>query len=184
MAATDKTPSTATTPGTVGTTPSGATIPAAGASRVDKAPVASTTPASGVGTPGVASPGKTVIADGVIAKVAGIAAREVPGVHALGGGAARAFGALRDVIGSSDLSQGVRVEVGETQVAADVTIVVEYPQPMTLVAEQVRAAVARAIEDLVGMQVAEVNVAINDVHIPGEDDDDTAGAAAAPGRVS
>ena len=171
MAASDK---------TTATPASGATVPAASTSRVDKAPVATTTPASSVGTPGVATAGKTVIADGVISKVAGIAAREVPGVHALGGGAARAFGALRDVIGSSDLSQGVRVEVGETQVAADVTIVVEYPQPMNQVAEQVRAAVAVAIEQLVGMQVAEINVAINDVYIPGEDDDDQA----AESRVS
>ncbi|GAA4267358.1 Asp23/Gls24 family envelope stress response protein [Frondihabitans peucedani] len=138
------------------------------ASRVDRVatPVTTTQTAS----LGVAS-GKTVIADGVISKVAGIAAREVPGVFALGGGAARAFGAIRDVIGSTDLSQGVRVEVGETQVAADVTIVVEYPAPMNAVAEQVRAAVAQAIVDLVGMEVAEINVAINDVHIPGEDDD-------------
>jgi uncharacterized alkaline shock family protein YloU len=121
-----------------------------------------------------AAPGMTVIADSVVSKVAGIAAREVPGVYALGGGAARAFGVIRDVIGNTDLAQGVRVEVGETQVAADVTIVVEYPVPMHDVAEQVRAAVARAITQLVGMQVAEVNVAINDVHIPGEDDNDEA----------
>lgn len=56
------------------------------------------------------------------------------------------------------------------------TIVVEYPTPMNAVAEQVRAAVAQAIVDLVGMEVAEVNVAINDVHIPGEDDDQQAPA--------
>ncbi|WP_423920802.1 Asp23/Gls24 family envelope stress response protein [Frigoribacterium sp. 2-23] len=147
--------------------------PTPATSRVDKV-VAPSSSLSTSTTAGVAS-GKTVIADGVISKVAGIAAREVPGVFALGGGAARAFGALRDVIGSTDLGQGVRVEVGETQVAADVTIVVEYPQPMHEVAEQVRASVARAITQLVGMEVAEVNVAINDVHIPGEDDDEQAG---------
>ncbi|RKR76088.1 Asp23/Gls24 family envelope stress response protein [Frondihabitans australicus] len=139
------------------------------APRVDRAATAVTTTSTGT-----AAPGKTVIADSVISKVAGIAAREVPGVYALGGGAARAFGAIRDVIGSTDLSQGVRVEVGETQVAADVTIVVEYPTPMNAVAEAVRAEVARAIEQLVGMEVAEVNVAINDVHIPGDDDDEQA----------
>lgn len=157
---------------------------AATTSRVAKAPVvASATPVTTTTTAvGSAAPGKTVIADTVISKVAGIAARDVPGVFALGGGAARAFGAIRDVIGSSDLSQGVRVEVGETQVAADVTIVVEYPVPMNDVAEQVRAAVAQAITQLVGMEVAEVNVAINDVHIPGDDDDDE--QAASESRVS
>jgi len=130
------------------------------------------------GTVGV--PGRTVVADGVVATIAGIAAREVPGVFALGGGTARAFGALRDVIGTTDLGQGVRVEVGETQVAADVTIVVAYPAPLHTVAEQVRAAVAGAIEQLVGMEVAEVNVAIVDVHIPGDDDVD----ATSESRVS
>jgi uncharacterized alkaline shock family protein YloU len=142
-------------------------------SRVDAATSSSPTAGASSSPAGTSrTPGTTVVADGVVAKVAGIAAREVPGVFALGGGTARAFGALRDVIGTTDLGQGVRVEVGETQVAADVTIVVEYPTPMHEVAEQVRAAVARAIEQLVGMEVAEVNVAINDVHIPGDDDAD------------
>jgi len=129
-------------------------------------------------TPVIATPlgdvtvasGTTVIVDPVIAKIAGIAAREVPGVYGLGGGAARVVGAIRDAIGSTDLSQGVKVEVGETQVAADVTIVVEYPLPLQQVANAVRAAVAAAITDLIGMDVAEINVTVTDVHIPGDDD--------------
>ncbi|PZE56296.1 Asp23/Gls24 family envelope stress response protein [Curtobacterium sp. MCPF17_047] len=116
--------------------------------------------------------GKTVIDDAVVSKVAGIAAREVNGVHSLGGGAARAIGALRDAIGQRDLSQGVKVEVGEKQVAADITIVAEYPVPLQQVAEGVRASVSRAIEQIVGMEVAEVNVTIQDVFIPGDDDED------------
>jgi uncharacterized alkaline shock family protein YloU len=114
----------------------------------------------------VTANGKTIIDDAVVAKVAGIAARDVPGVFALGGNAARAFGAIRDAIGSSDLGQGVRVEVGETQVAVDLTIVVDYPTPMMDVASAVRASVGKAITELVGLEVTEVNVAINDVNIP------------------
>ncbi|ROS58044.1 putative alkaline shock family protein YloU [Frigoribacterium sp. PhB160] len=131
-----------------------------------------TAPSTGTDLAAGAVGGKTVVADSVVSKVAGIAAREVPGVFALGGGAARAFGAVRDVIGSTDLGQGVRVEVGETEVAADVTIVVDYPVAMTQVADQVRTAVAGAVEQLVGLQVSEVNVSIVDVHIPGDDDED------------
>ena len=127
-----------------------------------------TTTTSVPSIPGVVS-GKTTIVDPVIAKVAGIAAREVPGVFALGGGAARMVGAIREAIGGADLTQGIRVEVGETQVAVDITIVAEYPQPLHVVAEGVRDAVATAIERLVGMEVAEINVTISDVHIPGED---------------
>ncbi len=93
--------------------------------------------------------GITSIADGVVAKVAGIAAREVAGVYALGGGGARAFGAIRDAVNATDLTQGVKVEVGETQAAVDVTIVVEYGAQIQEVADQVRARIAGSIEHIV-----------------------------------
>ncbi|TQK18511.1 putative alkaline shock family protein YloU [Microbacterium sp. SLBN-154] len=137
------------------------------APRVDRSASSSLTGADG------AAGGRTVIADNVVAKVAGIAAREVAGVYALGGGASRAFGALRDAINATDLTQGVKVEVGETQAAADLTIVVEYPAPIQEVASNVRTAVAGAITRLVGLEVVEVNVEVNDVHLPGDDDDTT-----------
>jgi uncharacterized alkaline shock family protein YloU len=116
--------------------------------------------------------GKTVIVDPVVAKIAGIAAREVPGVFALGGGAARVLGNIREAVGAKDFGQGVRVEVGETEVAVDLSIQVVYPEPLQRVASEVRTAVAAAITELVGMKVAEINVTVVDVHIPGDDDDD------------
>ncbi|MDM7886841.1 Asp23/Gls24 family envelope stress response protein [Curtobacterium sp. RHCJP20] len=118
-----------------------------------------------------ATSGKTTIDDTVVSKVAGIAAREVNGVHSLGNGAARAIGAIRDAIGQRDYGQGVKVEVGEKQVAADVTIVAEYPVSLQQVADGVRSSVARALQQIVGMEVAEVNVTVQDVYIPGDDDD-------------
>lgn len=126
-----------------------------------------TTSAAGVTT---TSSGKTVIVDPVIAKIAGIAASSVPGVHALGGGAARVIGSIREAVGAKDLGQGVSVEVGETQVAADITIVAEYPEQLQRVASDVRAAVADAITQLAGMEVAEINVTVVDVHIPGDEE--------------
>ena len=145
------------------------------------ATTATTTTTSPAVTVDQSSTGSTVIVDSVIAKVAGIATREVAGVFALGGGAARALGAIRDAINSTDLTQGISVEVGETQVAVDITLVAEYPMPLQTVADNVRTAVYAAIENLVGMQVTEVNVTITDVHIPSDDDtavvvDDAAGA--------
>ena len=115
--------------------------------------------------------GATTVADGVVAKIAGIAIQEIPGVHALGGGAARAIGNLREKVGQKDLTQGVNVEVGQTQVAVDVTLVVEYPHPLQEVADNARDAVYTAIEDLVGMEVTEVNVTITDIHVPSADSD-------------
>ncbi|KQM13425.1 alkaline-shock protein [Plantibacter sp. Leaf171] len=118
------------------------------------------------------STGKNVIADGVVQKVAGIAAREVPGVHDLGGGAARAIGAIRNAINAQDRGQGVNVEVGEKQVAADIVIVAEYPVDLQRVADDVRRSVTDAIANVVGMDVTEVNVTVSDVHIPSDDDND------------
>jgi uncharacterized alkaline shock family protein YloU len=94
----------------------------------------------------------------------------MPGVYALGSGTGRALGALRDVVGAGDLAQGVHVEVGEVQAAVDINLVAEYGYPLTAVADQVRAAVYGAVSELVGLQVIEVNVEINDVHVPGLND--------------
>ncbi|WP_430593129.1 Asp23/Gls24 family envelope stress response protein [Humidisolicoccus flavus] len=114
--------------------------------------------------------GKTVIEDAVVAKVAGIAVREIPGVFALGGGVARMIGSVRDAVGNTDLTQGVAVEVGETQVAADISVVAEYPVALQDLSNKIRTAVARAITELVGMEISEVNVTISDVHVASEED--------------
>ncbi|MEO6827146.1 MAG: Asp23/Gls24 family envelope stress response protein [Microbacteriaceae bacterium] len=127
------------------------------------APVSPTTTA--------ASDGKTVIVDGVIAKVAALAVLEVPGVYALGGTMERMVGAVRGAFGDTEHGQGVSVEVGETQVAADVSLVADYPVPLQKVADDVRAAVYKVIQELVGMQVTEVNVTITDVHTGADDAD-------------
>ncbi|MEH0111245.1 Asp23/Gls24 family envelope stress response protein [Tersicoccus sp. MR15.9] len=110
--------------------------------------------------------GTTTVAETAIAKVIGIAVRQVPGVHALGSNAARALGQIRDVVGQSDHAQGISVEVGERQVAVDVTLVAGYPWPLQEVARNVRTAVYDAVEGLIGKDVAEVNVTITDIDVP------------------
>jgi uncharacterized alkaline shock family protein YloU len=152
------------------TRPTPATTASSPSARVDSA--ARANPAAATG----ATHGKNTIADGVVSKVAGIAAREVSGVFALGGGGARALGAIRGAVGQDDLTQGVKVEVGETQAAVDITIVVEYPAPIQQVADAVRTQVTNAITRLVGLEVVEVNIAVNDVHLPTDDQDDQAEA--------
>ncbi len=119
-------------------------------------------------------PGKTIIENSVVAKVAGIAARETSGVYTLGGGAARALGAIREVVAGTDQTQGISVDVGERQVAVDVTIVAEYPAALQDVADGVRGNIIRALETIVGMEVTEVNVTVNDVHLPSDDESDEA----------
>ncbi|MDD1475876.1 Asp23/Gls24 family envelope stress response protein [Arthrobacter sp. H16F315] len=111
--------------------------------------------------------GRTVISETAVAKVAGIAARAVPGVYSLGSGPSRALGAFRDAVGSADHAAGVRAEVGDTQVAVDIDLVALYGTPLHALADQIRAAVYSAVEKLVGLQVIEVNIDINDVYVPG-----------------
>lgn len=113
--------------------------------------------------------GRTTIADGVVAKIAGIATREVDGVHAIGGGAARAVGAVRERMGGKTHGQGVSVEVGERQSAVDVDVVLEYGVAIADVAEGIRRNVIRSVERMTGLEVTEVNVSVLDIFIPGDD---------------
>ncbi|MFD8677012.1 Asp23/Gls24 family envelope stress response protein [Streptomyces seoulensis] len=128
---------------------------------------------SGAGEP-AATRGRTSIADVVVVKVAGVAAREIPGVHAMGGGLSRTIGAVRDRVpgGRSNVGRGVKVEVGERQTAIDLDLVVEYGVPIADLARDVRENVIDAVERITGLEVVEVNVTINDVHLP--DDEDSA----------
>lgn len=95
-------------------------------------------------------------------------------MYALGGNAARMVGAVRSAVGASDnVQQGVDVEVGETQAAADVSIIAEYGVAFHELAEAIRRNIIRAVERMTGLEVTEVNVTVTDVHLDlGNDDDE------------
>ena len=122
--------------------------------------------------------GSTTIADAVVTKIVSIAAREVGGVHDLGGGAARTIGGVtRSVgVGPDERMRGVAVEVGEREAAVDLTVVVEYGESIPQIAKTLRENVTRRVEGMTGLTVTEVNVAVNDLHFPGDE-------AAEPARV-
>ena len=114
--------------------------------------------------------GSTTIADGVVTKVAGIAAREVPGVYTLGGGVGRALGSVTQRVGFGDeRSQGVNVEVGEREAAVDLTVVIEYGESIPQVANAIRQKVIKRIEGITGLTVTEVNISVDDLYFPGEE---------------
>jgi len=115
--------------------------------------------------------GNTTIADVVVTKVAGIAAREVRGVHSLGGGMSRALGSVTQRVGLGDeRGQGVTVEVGEHEAAVDLTVVVEYGESVPQVSQAIRDNVIKRIEGITGLSVTEVNVAVNDLYFPGDEE--------------
>jgi uncharacterized alkaline shock family protein YloU len=123
--------------------------------------------------------GSTTIADAVVTKIVSIAAREVGGVHDLGGGAARTIGGVtsRVGVGPDERMRGVAVEVGEREAAVDLTVVVEYGESIPEIAKTLRENVTRRIEGMTGLTVTEVNVAVNDLYFPGDE------ATAEPARV-
>jgi uncharacterized alkaline shock family protein YloU len=118
--------------------------------------------------------GATTINEIVVQKIAALATRDVSGVHDLGGGAARAFGAIRERIpgAAASAGQGVSVEVGEKQTAVDLQIVVEYGVSITDLARSVRRNVIGAVEQMTGLEVVEVNINVGDVHVTGDEDQD------------
>ncbi|WP_175411046.1 Asp23/Gls24 family envelope stress response protein [Streptomyces sp. TRM64462] len=134
-------------------------------------------PAPGAGDGGgrPAERGRTTVTEGVVEKVAGLAARDVVGVHALGSGLSRTFGAVRDRVpggARAGAGRGVKAEVGEVQTALDLEIVVDYGVSIADVARAVRENVIAAVERMTGLEVVEVNIAVMDVKLPDEDDGD------------
>ncbi len=122
----------------------------------------------GRGSPLQTGRGSTSIADGVVQKIAGIAAQEVEGVH-MGGGTARTVGGFLDSVTSGGgITRGVSVEVGEVETAIDLTMAVEYGRRIPQLLEEVRRNVVNRVGGLVGLDVAEVNITVNDILLPEE----------------
>jgi uncharacterized alkaline shock family protein YloU len=115
--------------------------------------------------------GTTIIADEVVGKVAGIAAREVSGVHDLGGDVARGFAFLKERVGLGDgdggsgADRGVRVRLEGTTAAIDMTIVVVFGFVVHSVTDAVRTKVIGSVENMLGLEVTEVNIRVDDVHV-------------------
>ncbi|WP_327595545.1 Asp23/Gls24 family envelope stress response protein [Streptomyces chartreusis] len=118
--------------------------------------------------------GRTTIADGVVEKIAGMAARDVVGVHTMGSGISRTFGAVKERVPgtSKSVTRGVKAEVGEVQTALDLEIVVDYGVSIADVARAVRENVVAAVERMTGLEVVEVNIAVSDVKLPEEEEEE------------
>ena len=152
------------------------TIPTSAATTTTTVSTPTTTVSSPARLADDTAQGKTTIAASVVQKIAGIAAREISGVYAMGGGVSRAFGALRERIPGGGVGvtniAGVQVEVGEKQAAIDLDIVVEYGASIVDLARAVRRNVITAVERMTGLEVTEVNIKVDDVHMPGQEKDE------------
>lgn len=107
--------------------------------------------------------GSIKIADEVVAIIAGLAATEVEGVAGMSGGIA---GGIAEILGRKNLSKGVKVEVGEKEAAVDIYVIVEFGVRIPDVALNIQQGVKQAIEGMTGLKVVEVNVHVQGVVFP------------------
>lgn len=117
--------------------------------------------------------GNTTIQDGVVSKIAGIAAGEVDGIR-MGGGTSQTVGNLLSSVtggnaGGGSKSSGVSVEVGQEEAALDLTCTAEYGKSIPQLTEAVRRNVVNRVESLVGLKVTEVNITVGDIFFPQEE---------------
>lgn len=104
--------------------------------------------------------GNIKIADEVVSTIAGLAAIEVDGVAGMSGGL---VGGIASLLGKKNMSKGVKVEVGDRQVAVDLYIVVRFGVRIPDVAWQIQEGVKKAVESMTGLQAARVNVHVQGV---------------------
>src|ERR671919_822339 len=110
--------------------------------------------------------GATTISDTVVSTIAGMAAREVDGVH-MGGGASRtAGGVLGSLTGSESSTSGISVEVGRTETAIDLKMGIEYNKNILQTVEEVRRRITDRVETMTGLRIKELNATITDITFP------------------
>ena len=112
-----------------------------------------------------ASLGEVKIADEVVAIIAGLAAMEVDGVASMAGNATRE---LISKLGMKSLSKGVRVDVLEGIVTVMMALNLKYGYNIKSTTAKVQEKVKTAIENMTGLEVADVNIRIAGVEIPEE----------------
>ena len=104
--------------------------------------------------------GDVVIANEVLAIIAGIAATEVEGVHSMDGGWS---GEFISKLGIKDLARGVKVQVREGEVKVDLSLNMEYGYAIPKVSNLVQDKVSASINNMTGLNVSEVNIRISGV---------------------
>ena len=101
------------------------------------------------------------IADDVVATIAGKADSEVEGVYSMFGGFA---GGISEVFGKKSYTKGIKVDNAEKSLKIDVNIIVEYGARIPDVAYEIQNRVKKAVENMTGLKVEEVNVHVQGVN--------------------
>ena len=110
--------------------------------------------------------GEVKIADEVVAIIAGLAAMEVEGVASMAGNATRE---LINKLGMKSLSKGVKVDVLDGIVTVSLTLNLLYGYGVKDISVKVQEKVKSSIENMTGLEVADVNIRVAGVKVPEED---------------
>ena len=106
--------------------------------------------------------GEVRIADEVVAIIAGLAATEVEGVSSMAGNITNE---LVSKLGMKNLSKGIKVEVMDNVVSVDVSLHIKFGFVIPEVSAKVQERVKTAIENMTGLNCAEVNIRIAGVKL-------------------
>lgn len=110
--------------------------------------------------------GEVKIADEVVAVIAGLAAMEVDGVASMAGSQAKE---LASMFGVKSAAKGVKVDVLEGIVTVVLKLNLKYGYNIKDTTTRVQEKVKAAIENMTGLDVADVNIRITGVEMPEED---------------
>lgn len=113
----------------------------------------------------VSTIGEVMIADDVIATIAGLAATEVEGVFAMQGNLTNE---LVGKLGMKNLTKGVGIKINGESVSVELSIQMRYGYSIPKTCKAIQERVKNAIENMVGLLVEVVNV-----HIVGVDTNTT-----------
>ena len=109
--------------------------------------------------------GTVKIADDVVAMIAGLAATEVEGVSAMAGNISNE---LMSRVGMKKLTKGVKVDVLDGIVTVSLALNLNYGYSIKEITSKVQEKVKTAIENMTGLEVADVNIRVAGVEIPEE----------------
>ena len=109
--------------------------------------------------------GQVQIADEVVAVIAGLAATEVEGVAKMSGNITNENVSK---LGMKNLSKGVKVTVLEGVVTVDLNLNIEYGKNILETSKKVQEKVKSSIENMTGLEVADVNIHIASVDMENE----------------
>lgn len=102
------------------------------------------------------------ISEEVIATIAGVAIKDIPGLYGVSKGFAT--GISEAILGKKNFSKGVKVDSDGVTVKIALSIVVEFGARIPEVATKIRERVIADVESMTGLKVTQINIAVQGIH--------------------